>query len=132
MSPQGSPILQQYQLPRKSYPWETETPQETPIHGTFGCVFNIKIILFRFYLIHKHNLNLILDDHVKKEIRETPGPDRMSKEAEKEFLANYLTYSMKEGFPMTRAMVRKFVINITSIKEDPRRSTVFNLEKGDE
>lgn len=109
MSSQGSPILQQYQLPRKSYPWETETPQETPIHWTFGCVFNIKIILFRFYSIHKHNLNLILDDHVKK-IKEAPDPDRMLAEAEEESLTNYLAYSMKQSFPMTYAMVRKFLL----------------------
>ena len=51
--------------------------KKSPIHGTFGSVFNIKIILFRFYSIHKHNLNLILDDHVKKEIKKTPYPDRM-------------------------------------------------------
>lgn len=65
---------------------------------------------------------------MKKEIKQTPDPDRMLAEAEEEFLANYLVYSMKQGFPMTRAMVRKFIINI--IKEDPRRSTLFNLEKG--
>lgn len=35
---------------------------------------------------------------------------------------------MKQGFPMTRAMVRKFIISI--IKEDPHRSALFNLEKG--
>ena len=35
---------------------------------------------------------------------------------------------MKQGFPMTHAMVRKSVINF--IKEDPRRSTLFKLEKG--
>ena len=33
------------------------------------------VIQFRFYSIHKHNLKLILDDHVK-EIKETPGPDK--------------------------------------------------------
>jgi hypothetical protein len=50
----------------------------------------------------------------------------MLEEAEEESLANYLAYSMKQGFPMTRVMVRKLVINI--IKEDPRRNTLFNLE----
>ena len=65
---------------------------------------------------------------MKKEIKETPDPDRMLAEAEEESLTNYLAYSMKQGFPMTLAMVRKFVRNI--IKEDPRRSTLFNLEKG--
>jgi hypothetical protein len=52
----------------------------------------------------------------------------MLTEAEEESLANYIAYSMKQGFPMTCAMVRKFVISI--IKEDPHRSTLFNLEKG--
>jgi hypothetical protein len=52
----------------------------------------------------------------------------MLTEVEEESLTNYLAYSMKQGFPMTRAMVRKFIISI--IKEDPHRSTLFNLEKG--
>jgi len=76
----------------------------------------------------KQNLNLLLDDHVKKETKERPGPDRMLTEVKEESLTNYLAYSMKQGFPMTRAMVRKFIISI--IKEDPHRSTLFNLEKG--
>jgi hypothetical protein len=46
---------------------------------------------------------------VKKGIKERPGPDRRLTE---ESLANYLAYSMKQGFSMTRAMVQKFVIRI--------------------
>jgi hypothetical protein len=46
----------------------------------------------------------------------------MLAEAVDESLANYLAYSMKKGSPMTRAMVRKLVINI--IMEDPRRNTL--------
>jgi hypothetical protein len=46
----------------------------------------------------------------------------MLAEAVDESLANYLAYSMKQGSPMTRAMVRKLVINI--INEDPRRNTL--------
>ena len=41
----------------------------------------------------KQNLNLLLDDHVKKETKERPGPDRMLTEVEEESLTNYLAYS---------------------------------------
>jgi hypothetical protein len=57
-----------------------------------------------------------------KEIKKTRIQIRMLAEAVDESLANYLAYSMKQCSPMTRAMVRKLVINI--IKEDPRRNTL--------
>jgi hypothetical protein len=34
----------------------------------------------------KQNLNLLLDDHVKKETKERPGPDRMLTEVKEESL----------------------------------------------
>lgn len=68
--------------------------------------------MFRFYSIHIHNLNLIWDDHAKKEIKERPVTDGILAETEEEFLTNYPDYSIEQGFAMTRAMARKFVINI--------------------
>ena len=51
----------------------------------------------------------------------------MLNEEEETALVNYMKYMCQQGFPMTRDIVRKYVIAL--VKKSGRK-TLFNLEKG--
>ncbi|KAK3105870.1 hypothetical protein FSP39_007466 [Pinctada imbricata] len=68
-----------------------------------------------------------LDDHVKKEVSSKPGPAQELTNEEESAIVEYAKYLANRGFPMTRSIVRQFVISV--VKKSGRTSR-FNLEKG--
>jgi len=69
-----------------------------------------------------------LDDHVKGKVRnKKPVPNAQLTVEENNALVDYMKYMANRGFPMTRNIVRQFVI---SVVRESGRETRFNLDKG--
>ncbi|XP_076092433.1 uncharacterized protein LOC143063887 isoform X2 [Mytilus galloprovincialis] len=69
-----------------------------------------------------------ISDHVNgKYDNHLNGPPKMLTDEEETSLINYVKYMAERGFPLTRRMLKAFVI---SIIEKSGRSTLFNMEKG--
>ncbi|VDI33661.1 Hypothetical predicted protein [Mytilus galloprovincialis] len=69
-----------------------------------------------------------ISDHVNgKYDNHLNGPSKMLTDEEETSLINYVKYMAERGFPLTRRMLKAFVI---SIIEKSGRTTLFNMEKG--
>ncbi|CAC5402596.1 unnamed protein product [Mytilus coruscus] len=67
-------------------------------------------------------------DHVKgKYDNHLTGPSKMLTDEEETSLINYVKYMAERGFPLTRRMLKAFVL---SIVEKSGRKTLFNMDKG--
>ena len=69
-----------------------------------------------------------VDNHVKGIYATySHGPDRMLDEEEETTIVNYIKYMCGQGFPMTRAMLRAYIISVIKLKG---QETLFNLKNG--
>ncbi|XP_052079009.1 uncharacterized protein LOC127717266 [Mytilus californianus] len=69
-----------------------------------------------------------ISDHVNgKYDNHLNGPSKMLTDEEETSLINYVKYMSERGFPLTRRMLKAFVL---SIVEKSGRKTLFNMDKG--
>ena len=69
-----------------------------------------------------------VDNHVKGVYKKhAHGPERMITEEEETAIVNYIKYMSRQGFPLTRAILRTYIISLCKSKES---TSLFNLEKG--
>ncbi|VDI63457.1 Hypothetical predicted protein [Mytilus galloprovincialis] len=69
-----------------------------------------------------------ISDHVNgKYDNHLNGPSKMLTDEEETSLINYVKYMAERGFPLTRRMLKAFVI---SIIQKSGRTTLFNMDKG--
>lgn len=110
----------------KRYSKETRkyTPKQLCLAVT--AVHNLDLSVSKA-AVEYHIPRKTLDDHVKKQLNSKPGPDSEISPEEELALVGYAKYLANRGFPMTRSIMRQYLI---SIVKRSGQTTRFNLEKG--